>query len=161
MSLGDMTWSDVLTAIVALYGAVLSTIIAIREWRARGPNIKVEVSQGAVSSPTGEWSDHSIFVEARNQGHKAVTLSMVGFILPGGRRWVIPRPLYYYVTFPYELMPETRCMTPTLAQKLATGLESLGFPDKVSLIGYYDDEVGRRHKSKPRILDTKTARLVK
>ncbi len=160
MRLGDITWADILTAMVALYGAVLSTIILVREWKAKRPNIRVEVSEGTVQIPLGLWSDQSIFIEARNRGHKAVTLSMVGFILPDGDRWAIPRPLGY-VTFPYELMPEKRCMVRTPAQKLATELESMGFPDRVSLIGYYDDEIGRRHQSKPSIFDTNTAKLVK
>ena len=160
MSLGDITWAEFVTAMVALYGAVLSTIILLREWKAKRPNIKVEVSEGTVPIPLGLSSDHSIFIEARNRGHKAVTLSMVGLILPDGERWPITRPLGN-VRLPYELLPEKRCMVRTPAQKLASELESMGFPDKVSLIGYYDDEVGRRHKSKPTIFDTNTAKLAK
>ena len=161
MNLANIRWADVLTALVALYGAVLSTIIAVREWRGKRPNIRVEVSEGRVQLSLDAWSDHSIFIEAHNQGHKAVTLSIVvGFILPDGERWVIPRPLGN-VTFPYDLLPEKRGMAYTPAHKLAADVNALGFRSKVSLIGYHDDEVGRRHKSKPSIFDMNTAKLVK
>ena len=157
-----MTASDIITALIAVYGAGLSTYIAVREWKAKRPDIRVEVTEGRVQLSLDAWSDHNIFIEARNQGHKAVTLSiMVGFILPDGERWLITRPLGGTESLPYELMPEKRYMVRTPAQKLASELESMGFPDKVSLIGYYDDEVGRKHKSKPTIFDTNTAKLVK
>ena len=155
-----MTASDIITALIALYGAVLSTIIAVREWNARRPSIRVEVSEGTVYLALGVSSDHSLFIEAANEGHKAVTLSMVGYVLPDGTRWSIPRPLGN-VTFPYELLPEKRCVAYTPAHKLAADMNDLGYLSKVSLIGYYDDAVGRRHKSKPRIFDTNTAKLVK
>ena len=158
MSLGNITWADVVVAMVALYGAVLSTIIAVLEWKWRRPDIRVEVTEGRVQLSLDAWSDHGIVIEARNHGHKAVTLSMVGFILPGGERWLMTRPLVN-VSLPYELLPEKRCPVWIAARELASDLESMRFPDKVSLIGYCDDEVGRRHKSKPTIFDTETAKL--
>lgn len=160
MSLANIPWGDVVTALVALYGAILATIVAVREWKARSPRIKVEVWEGAVYLALGVSSDHSIFIKAANEGHKGVTLSMVGFVLPDGSLWAIPRPLGN-VTFPYDLLPEKRCMAYTPAHKLAAEMNALGFRSKVSLIGYYDDEVGRRHKSKPTIFDTNTAKLAK
>lgn len=158
MSPADMTWTDIITAVVALYGAVLSTVIGVLACRARRPNIKVEVSEGAVGLPMGGWSKHMIFVNAVNAGHKAITLAMVGVILPDGERITIPMPSPY-VTFPYELVPEKQCKVATPAAKLAANLKAKRFPEKVSLVGYYDDEVGRRHKGKPFIFDTSKARL--
>ncbi|MDH4207390.1 MAG: hypothetical protein OEV76_00780 [Anaerolineae bacterium] len=57
-----MTATDIVTAMIALYGAGLSTIIAVCEWRAKRPNIKVEISEGAVQLPLGVCSDHSILI---------------------------------------------------------------------------------------------------
>jgi len=85
---------------------------------------------------------------------------MVGLIFPDWDTWAIPTPLGY-VAFPDELLPEKQCMVRTPAKKLGSHLRSKGFPNKASLIGYYDDEVGRRHKSKPAIFDLHTARLAK
>ncbi len=120
----------------------------------------VEVSEGAVGSATGGWSEHKIFCDALNRGHKAITLKMVGFQLPDGEQLVIPRPSPY-VVFPYDLLPESSCKAPTSASNLAAGLKAKGFPQKVSLVGFYDDEVGRRYRSKPTIFDTHTAKLAK
>ena len=157
MSLGDITWADV-TAMVALYGAVLSTIIAVREWKAKRPDIRVEVSEGRVQLSLDAWSEPMIFINAVNAGQKVVTLAMVGVLLPDGQRIVFPIPSPY-VTFPYVLLPESPCKAFTPAAKLAANLKAGRYWEKVSIIGYYDDEVGRRHKSKPTIFDTETAKL--
>jgi hypothetical protein len=61
----------------------------------------------------------------------------------------------------YPRSAEKSCKVVTSASKLAASLKAKGFPHKVSLIGFYDDEVGRRHRSKPTILDIDTAKLAK
>lgn len=157
----DMTATDIVTAIVALYGAGLSTFIAVREWKARRPDIKVEVSEGRTYiAELGDWSAHRIFIKAYNRGQKTVNFTMVGIILPDGNKLAIPYPLGY-LTLPCELLPELSCTAETSAKELAADLKVRGFPEKVSLVGYYDDAVGRRHISKPTIFDTSTEKLAK
>jgi len=156
----EMTATDIVTALIALYGAGLSTLIALREWKARRPDIKVEISEGAVGLPDGGWSGHMIFCNALNRGHKAITLQLVGFQQPNGEQYVIPYPSPY-VRFPYDLLPEKSCKVFTPASDLAAYLKSRGYLQKVSLIGFYNDDVGRRYRSKPAIFDTNTAKLAK
>lgn len=153
------------TDIIAIYAAALATAVAAYNgfvaWKARRPDVKVTVWPGRVGLPTGGWSEPMIFVEAVNSGRKPTTLKMVGFILPTRERLVVPRPLPAgYVVFPFELLVEKACKAATPAAELAKGLKAQGFTEKVSLIGYFDDEVGRRYKSKPAIFDTNDERLV-
>ena len=156
-----MDATDIMTALVALYGAILSTVVAVREWRARRPTVKVEVSEGRVGGMPGNgWSGHMIFCDALNRGHKAITLQMVGFQLPNREQFVIPYPSPY-VWFPYDLLPEKSCKVFTPASDLAKHLKARGFPQKVSLVGFYNDDVGRRYRSKPAIFDTSSAKLAK
>jgi hypothetical protein len=156
----EMTSTDMVTALIALYGAGLSTIIAVREWRARNPNIKVEVSEGSFGLAVGAWSGHMIFCDALNRGQKAITLQMVGFQLPNGEQFVIPYPSPY-VRFPYDLLPEKSCKVFTSASDLAMHLRLEGWPQRVSLVGFYNDDVGRRYRSKPTVFDTKAAKLAR
>ena len=96
----------------------------------------------------GVASDALIFLSATNPGHKAVVVTGQGFILPDGQFMVFPYPTTN-VTFPYKLEPEDKCAIWTDIKKMALQLRSLGFSGTVKVIGYYNDAVGRRYKSKP------------
>ena len=152
------------THYIAVYGALLATAVAaynaFAEWRSRRPQVGVEVTEGAIGPATGVPSGHLIFFEAFNRGHKGVTLTMGGFVLPNGEQFVIPYPSPYLI-FPHDLLPEKSCLGFTSAGDLAAHLKASGWPRRVSLIGFYKDAVGRRHRSKPTIFDTTTAKLAK
>jgi hypothetical protein len=153
------------TDTIAIYAAVLATAVAAYDgyvgWKSRQPNIRVEVSEGATHmTELGDWSAHRIFVQAYNRGQKTVNFTMVGIILPDGQKLAIPYPLGC-LTLPCELMPERSCQAELAPNKLAQELRAMGFAEKVSLVGYYNDAVGRRHTSKPAIFDTVTEKLAK
>lgn len=152
MSLADITWTDMVTALVALYGAVVSTATAVVagylaycRWREKKPSIKVEVSMGV---------DHGIervFVWASNAGERGVVLSSKGFVVPGHKQPIRPRSGDYGANFrePYELLLEHRCQWHMPASTLAERLRSMGFAGQVKVIGFYEDQVGRTYKSQP------------
>jgi len=147
-----MTPTDIIVAVVALYGAVLSTIIAIREWKARSPNIKVNLSMGFYTLGASV-SDAQVFLEASNPGEKAVSLSSLGLILPDKTKLAFTE-YESHVRFPYEILPESSCKVWMDARRLAQGLRSMGFSGKPKLVGFYGDEVGRIYESKPFEFDT-------
>lgn len=72
MSLVDITWSEIVTALLALYAAILSTAIAIRDWRAKTPRIGVAVQLGNLRLHRSGCSEKLVFVSAANDGEKAV-----------------------------------------------------------------------------------------
>lgn len=142
-----MDSTDIITALVALYGAILSTVVAVREWRAKRPRIRVKTSMGFLDLARGNVSDAMVFVEAANPGQKPVTLSSVGFILPFKGKVFLRQP-QGSVRIPCELAPESACQVWINARELGQLLRSHGFSGKLKLVGFYGDQVGRTHKSK-------------
>jgi len=100
----------------------------------------------------GVASDACIFLEANNPAHKAVVVTVQGFILPDGRDMFFPYP-QSNVTFPFKLEPESQCMVWMDMKKFGRQLRSEGYGGVVKIVGFYNDAVGRRHKSKPYKID--------
>jgi len=139
---------DIVTIIVAVYGAILSTYNFLVERRKHRPSVNVKISQGFLSSGAGDVSDLMLFLSASNPGEKAVTLASHGFELPNKKNLVFPRA-QSDVTFPCELLPEKGCQVWMPVLDVARALRSEGFSGKVKLVGFYRDQVGRTHRSKP------------
>ena len=96
----------------------------------------------------GNTSDAMVFVEAANPGQKPVTLSSVGFILPFQSKVFLRQP-QGTVRIPCELAPESSCQIWIGAREMAALLRSHGLSGKLKVVGFYADQVGRTHKSKP------------
>ena len=148
----DITATEIITALVAVYGALLSTYIALREWKGRSPNIKVNLSMGFYYLGASV-SDAQVSLDASNPGEKAVSLSSLGLILPDKTRVAFMED-ESHVTFPYKILPESSCKVWWDARGLAHGLRSMGFSGELKLVGFYGDEVGRTYESKPFEFDT-------
>jgi len=142
-----MDWTDILTALVALYGAVLATYNFIVQLKGRKASVKVQISQGFIASPLGA-SEPMVILSALNVGEKAVTLCEQGFILPNGMRMVYPDPLSD-VGFPHELTPGKSCRVWTEAAGFARELKEQGYPGTVKLIGFYRDQIDTTYTSRP------------
>jgi hypothetical protein len=109
----------VVTALVAVYGAVLATYTAVARWREKKARINVKISLGLITK--GELSDSSeprVILSASNPGSKAITLSSWGFALLNGKhlashKWGEDGQL------PHELAPETSYRIWVEAKELA------------------------------------------
>jgi hypothetical protein len=143
-----MDWTNIITAVVALYGAVLSTYMFITQLRKEKFRIKVKITMGFMSFVSGSTSNAMVFLSASNPGQKAVVLSAQGFMLPDKRSMVFPNA-QTNVTFPYELLPAKSCQIWIEAREIAETLKSHGFSKKVKLIGFYRDQLDKVYKSKP------------
>ena len=75
---------QVVTLIIALYGAALATWLATRQWRAR---IKVEAQVGCLIAP-GEPDNPRLLLYAVNHGHVAVEIRAV-WINDGGKNGIM------------------------------------------------------------------------
>lgn len=139
-----MTWP----AIVAAVAAVLTALTAM--WRLflrNRPRVRVRTHLGAVASTDRSENRVALVVSASNKGPRAITVSVMGFLLPDGRELVFLRP-FGNVSFPYELRPEKSCtIWPEIGQ-LASSLESQGFSGQVKLVGFCRDQVDRVYRSK-------------
>ena len=142
---------------VAVYGAILSTILAIlevyrfrAEQREREPRIRVEIARGFMRQGDAVGPD-LIFLDAANAGDKNVTLSFPALLLPDGKYLMtpIPRGDESNVTFPCELLPGRSCSTWREAGNLARSLRKNGYSGRIEIVGEYRDAVGNSYKSKP------------
>jgi hypothetical protein len=84
-----------LTIIVALYGAVVSTILAIHELRKGKPRLKVTASHGYLYNALGKPSEPVILMEALNIGSGSIPLNGVGWLNQDGSKQhiIVPYPV--------------------------------------------------------------------
>jgi hypothetical protein len=151
VSLSGITWVDIVTALVALYGSALSTAtaavagyLAYCQWSEKRIGIKVEVFMGV-----GHGIER-VFVEASNRGQTGVVLASKGFVVPGLKQPIRPRwGDSSDFREPYELLLEHRCQWQMAASSLAKRLRSMGVAGQARVIGFYEDQVGRTYKSQP------------
>lgn len=139
-----MKWTEIATAIVAAYGAILATVTFIYQLWSTRPRLKVDIAWGMAPSST---SDIFITVIPRNRGLKSVTLNQLGFLV-GETKAVVPVPRGT-VSFPHELQPESSCTMLVNGAELAAEFGSHGFSGEVELVGYVEDAIGRTYRSKP------------
>lgn len=142
-----MNWTEIVTAVVAVYGAALGTYNLIVRVRERHPRIKVRISMGFLGYAIGGTSETMIFLEATNPGRTTITLNPPFFRLPNRQQIVFPNP-QSNVSFPYELLPGKNCQIWVEAKEFARTLQESGYSRKVKLIGLCRDQVGTLYKSK-------------
>jgi hypothetical protein len=142
-------WDIVITLLIALYGAILSTysIWASRQEHKR--ELKVRLSYGFSTSPLAP-KGLLLIIEALNTGRKTITLSSMGLILPtkDKKYFTFLRP-NSNVNFPHDLTEGKSCSVWISTKELSENLKLEGYSGEIKLIGYYGDAIGGRYKSKP------------
>ena len=150
-------WDIIITLIIAIYGAILSTYSI---WNARKEHkheIKVELAYGFSTNPLSP-KGLLLILSALNIGRKPVTLSSMGLILPSKdiKYYTILRP-NSNVSFPYDLPEGKRCSVWIGTKELAENLKHEGFSGEINLRGYYGDAIGGKYKSKKLKFDIEKA----
>jgi hypothetical protein len=138
--LATMTLAEVLTAIIAVYGAVLATLTFIVQQRDRRPRISVSVSYGTPVYGS-QLGDQMVLLTATNPGHRPVTLVGAGFFLPDGRQLIMPSPLAV-PALPCELNEGKSCQ---VFMSIPGIVERVG--PRISLVGFFRDALGTTHRS--------------
>ncbi len=152
MAGSDIAWPTVITAVVALYGAVLSTLNYVASRREKKRLVKVGLSFGYLTHGP-QLSPAMLLITAANIGTLPVTLSSGGVRLPNGKQAFSPQP-NSDVAFPHELQGGRECRIWTDAKEFADALRREGLFGKVKLKGFYLDQTGVHHTSKPLRFDT-------
>ena len=147
--MNSVTWTDIITALVAAYGSILATYTAIARWREKRARINVKISLGFITQRSTGPSEPMVILSASNSGSKAITLSSWGLVLPNRTHLSFPYPLGSDVRFPHELSPETSCRVWVAAKETARVMRAEGYSDKAKVVGFYRDQVDRTYKSKP------------
>jgi hypothetical protein len=138
------------TAVVALWGAGLSTYLAIVGRIEQRRQVEVTLLQelAEINTETGV-ARAGLFIRAANTGKRPVTLYSPSLeARPGGIYWGIfeCRP---GVSFPMELTEGRECTVRVRAEALASGIEKDREAKDVWLIAAFSDATGRTYRSKP------------
>lgn len=147
-----MDWTTGVTAVVALYGAGLSTYTLIQNRKEKQRQISVKLSNGFLTYGP-ELSPAMLLIEATNPGDRTVVLNTVGLSLPDGKTVAFPNP-QSTVCFPYPLQEGNSCMVWTPLKELAQQLSQKGYSGKVRLVGFYRDQLGTVYRSNAFAFDT-------
>lgn len=145
------TWTEITTAIVALYAAGLSTYNVIQRWRERSSGLVLSVDQGFVAQGAQTTETMFIFVIA-NPTDRAVTINLPVIKMPN-KRHLVSRWHWCNVTFPYEVLPGKSCTVWMAGRELAALLTKDGLAGKVKLQAMVRDALGREHIGKPFVFD--------
>lgn len=139
-----MEWPNIVTAIVAFYGAGLSTYTVFANWKDKQRQIKVKLSNGFLGGP--KLSPTMLLIEASNPGNRTVILNSPGITLPDGKTVVFPIP-ESNVVFPYTIEEGQSCLVWTPMKKFASTLRNEGYKDIVKIVGFYRDQLGKEYRS--------------
>jgi hypothetical protein len=147
----NMNWQWIVTTSIAAYAAVLSTYNVITSRKKETHQITVTVGHGFV--PVGpDLGDEMMMIEAANHGHRSVTVTSAGLLLPDRRQ------LFYLasagtVPLPYHLNEGTSCKQWMPLTVIQEELRKSGFSGKVKVRGFYLDALNNRHLSEPAEVD--------
>jgi hypothetical protein len=145
-----MNWNLVVTvliALVALYGAILSTHSLLLARREKARTIKVSISNGFLTFGP-RLSELMILVEAANPGERTVTLHAPTLRLPDGKQMLLPFG-NSSVSFPYDLPEGKSCTAWIEAKEIAADLREHGYSGTVKFRAQFRDAVGNSFISKP------------
>ena len=92
---------DAITAVAAVWGAVLSSVLAIREVRRDRPRLRVFCSFAALQAAPGPW--RGIEIKAVNTGERAVAVEEAGLRLSDGSKVIEPYNKLGLVSLPKRL----------------------------------------------------------
>jgi len=142
--------TDVIIAIMALYGAVIATITLVRQIRQGKVRVKVKASLGFMMTTINPSGEEIYTFTASNHGFRTITLSNFGLLAPDINKYIfIPIPPVDIPSpeFPYELMPGSCCDFHVKVDDLKKGLEGIA-EKSIKLIPYFMDALGKKHKGK-------------
>lgn len=146
-------WPALITALIAVYGAALSTYTFILNLREKQRQVSVSLSGGFLTYRR-DVSEPMLFVEIRNPGARTVTINVPAIRLPDGKSMVFLSP-DSDVSFPYELKEGGKdCRVWMEMREMARELLRAGYSGKVKVSAEVKDGAGKVYRSKkPYTLD--------
>jgi hypothetical protein len=79
-----LSTSEILTLLVALYGAVLSTVLGVRELRKGKRKVRVTCKMALAPNPAGSDVWEFVSIQAVNDGYRPVEIKMAGLLMSNG-----------------------------------------------------------------------------
>ena len=147
-----ITWDKIIIAIVAIYGAIMSTITFFSKHKEKQRQLKVSFSNGF--TPYGDnLGGLMLIITVSNPGFRDVTINVPRLILSDKKTVVFPNP-QSDVRFPHKLEEGTKCIVWTEMKELAQNLKRNGYNGVIKIDADVEDGAGQTYKSeKPWELD--------
>lgn len=150
--------SGALTTLVAIYGATLSTILAVREYRLAKPHLRVYLGRTSTDPLLGfkhglDLTPLCLFAEISNRGKVDVLLSNVMLRRKDERESLLPSaPLFVWVEppaskLPHCIKPGERAVIGVHRDGLLESFEKLGV-ERAALAFQVEDTLGRKYRSR-------------
>ena len=148
----EWNWPVIITALVAVYGAILSTFNIIANRRDKQQRLSVVLSNGFLTYGPNV-GPLMLFIEIANVGSKVVTINSINIKLPKGESVPIvniinPRGVSLPVSLPYTLEESKSCSTGVEIEKLAKAIIQEGYSKKIKLHATVSSGAGKIYKSK-------------
>lgn len=143
-----ITWPQIITAIVAIYGAIMATVTFFSKRKEKQRRLTVSFSNGFLPSFGADIGELMLFIEISNPGNRSVIINVPRIILPDGNTVVFPSPKSSNVRFPHKLEEGTNCMVWTEMRDLASQLKEKGYQGTVKLKADVADGTGQKYESK-------------
>ena len=148
--MANINWTDIVIALVALYGAGLSTYTFIVERRDKRPLLNVRLTYGILDYVTRGEIAMLFFVS--NSGSRSVTVTSVCLLLPDKRTMVV-RQLPGTAPLPVELQPGQGQTFWMLPRDVAQTLHEEGYRGVLKVRARCTDATGRDYHSKAGTFD--------
>ncbi|MCL5070445.1 MAG: hypothetical protein M1308_06060 [Actinobacteria bacterium] len=140
-----LTIGEIIIAIVAVYGAVISTITLTSQRREKQRLLDVKLYHGfPYYGPN--IGEPMLYIEILNPGLLDVTINIPSLILPDRKTVVFPNP-QSNANFPYILKEGTNCKVWTEIKDLAQTLKENGYSGIIKIYAKVEDGAGNTYKS--------------
>ncbi|MFE4571349.1 hypothetical protein [Paenibacillus chitinolyticus] len=138
-------WTQILTAIIALYGAVLSTITFYSNKKEKTRQLEVKIYNGFLTYGP-ELSEAMLFIEIVNKGYKKAVVNVPSLVLPDRKTIIFPNP-QANVQFPYSIEEGTNCQVWCEIPELVRTLNQYGYSGKIKLKASVSEQGGKKISS--------------
>ena len=167
-------WAQYITALVALYGAMLSTYNLYQQRRKERPDLKITYAIEKCDKIEGidQYCDPikkpnvlTIVFSILNKGQRAVMLEKFELWIKNAEIIEVPEVHHGYhhngifnyledfFPLPYDLQPDRKYNLRIHVEDIAKVLHEKGYLNKVELVGHFMDQAGNSYKSPSYWLD--------
>jgi hypothetical protein len=149
----ELNWPLIITAIVAVYGAILSTVNLITNIRNEQPRLSVVLKSGNLEGSYLRFGPSSassmLFIVIANVGSKVVTIQVINIKVTKGSFlpiWNIINPRG--ISLPYTLEESQNCIAGVDIKELSKKLIQSGCSKIIKLHAIVVSGTGKIYKSK-------------
>lgn len=137
-----------ITTILAIWGAILSTVLAIQRLQENRRRLKVEVGISLIGAATVE---KYLYLHASNISKRPISLSSYGLLLPDKKQYWRENESPYQ--FPTLLTDGQATEIWMKLEDVLNKLKKEGYKGKIKIRGFFKDVTGKRYSSKEYTLD--------